>query len=141
MAENKTQPTTMTVTAYLASLQSDKARADAKKLIALFTEVTKAKPVLWGNMVGFGSYHYIYDSGREGDAFVVGFAIRKTHSTIYAIDCKSESAISLKDLGPHTLSGCCLHIRNLDVIDMNILKKIIRAGVIDTRKKYPVTMK
>lgn len=138
-AKNKTQPTRMTLPTYLATLQSDKARADAKKLIAVFEDATKAKAVIWGKMVGFGSYHYVYESGREGDMFVTGFAMRKESPTIYATGC-DYAKMSLGNLGPHKISGSCLHIKDVEKTDLTLVKNIILEGIAAMKKKYPIVL-
>jgi len=96
------------------------------------------KPVMWGNMIGFGSYHYKYDSGREGDMFATGFAIRKSGPTIYIMPGYEDYADMLKNIGPHKLGKSCLYVKNLEKIDLKVLQKLIKAGLKDLQKKYPV---
>lgn len=127
------------VRAYLNTVD-EQYRADAETLLQLFMDATKTKPLMWGSMVGFGSYHYMYDSGREGDAFATGFAIRKTGPTIYIMPGYQDYSAILKDLGPHKLGKSCLYLKNLNDIHLPTLKKLIKQGVRDLRKIYPVTM-
>lgn len=137
-AKNKTIPTKQSVTAYVQSLPVDE-QTVAKQLLKTFTAATKMKPVLWGTMIGFGSYHYTYQSGREGDMFATGFALRKSGPTIYIMPGYTDYSAILKDLGPHKLGKSCLYIKNIEDIDLAVLQKLIRVGLKDLAKKYPVT--
>lgn len=134
---NKTQPTQQTPASYLTSLSASEQK-QAKKLLNIFKEATGMKPVMWGNMIGFGSYHYKYDSGREGDMFATGFAIRKSGPTIYIMPGYEDYADMLKNIGPHKLGKSCLYVKNLEKIDLKVLQKLIKAGLKDLQKKYPV---
>jgi len=139
-ASNKTVATKRSVAAYLKTLGKTE-RAQAKRLIDIFTEVTKVKPVMWGPyIVGFGSYHYTYASGREGDHLATGFAMRKSGPTIYIMPGYKDYGQILKTLGPHKLGKGCLYIKSLEDIQVPTLKKLIRAGLTDLKKMYPVTM-
>lgn len=137
MTENKTKPTKISVTAYIKSLPAPE-RHQAVVLLKVFKEVTGMKPIMWGNMIGFGSYHYKYDSGREGDFFATGFALRKSGPTIYIMPGYQDYGAILKDLGPHKLGKSCLYLKTLDEIDLKVLKKLIKTGLKDLRKVYPV---
>lgn len=140
MAELKTKPTAQTVAAYLKGISDNVARKDAKKLLALFKEATGAQPVLWGNMVGFGQYHYTYPSGREGDFFATGFAMRKSGPTIYIMPGYGDYKTLLKDVGPHRTGKSCLYLKSLEGINLAVLKELIRAGLRDLKKQYPVVL-
>ncbi len=137
---NKTQATQTSVRDYIASLPDD-ARRDAKTLLKIFKDATGAQPVVWGAMVGFGNYHYVYDSGREGDFFATGFALRKSGPVVYIMPGYTDYASLLTKLGPHTLGKSCLYIKRLEAIDADVLTKLIKTGIRDLAKKYPVTMK
>jgi hypothetical protein len=135
--KNKTQPTKQTVATYIKTLSKDE-QQQAKLLVKIFKGATKMKPVMWGNIVGFGSYHYKYESGREGDFLATGFAMRKSGPTIYIMPGYSDYRSLLKDIGPHKLGKSCLYIKRVEDIDVKILQKLIKAGLQDLRKKYPV---
>ena len=137
--QNKTQPTTLTPTAYIQTLEKEQQK-EAKVLLALFQEVTKTKGVMWGNIFGFGSYHYKYPSGREGDFLATGFAMRKSGPTIYIMPGYQDYADLMKKLGPHKLGKSCLYLKNLDDIHLPTIKKLIRAGLKDLKKQYPIQM-
>ena len=99
---NKTQPTDASVSQYLDSIEDEARRKDAKRLAKIATEVTGEKPVMWGTgIVGFGTVHYVYASGREGDTAAVGFAARKNALAIYGLKNAEENAELLEKLGPH----------------------------------------
>ena len=139
-ANNKTVATKKSVTAYLKTLDKTE-QAQAKHLVDIFTEVTKVKPVMWDPyIIGFGSYHYKYASGREGDYLATGFAMRKSGPTIYIMPGYKDYGHILKTLGPHKLGKGCLYIKSLEDIHIPTLKKLIHAGLADLKKMYPVTM-
>lgn len=139
--KNKTQPTRLSISLYLKSIKEDSSRQEAKILIKLFKEVTKFSPVLWGNMVGFGKYHYIYQSGREGDFFATGFAMRKSGPVIYIMPGYKDYSDIMKNLGPYKLGQSCLYLKNLDDINLTVLKRLIKTGLKDLNKKYKVVSK
>jgi hypothetical protein len=136
-SKNKTQPTKQTVTDYVKTLPKDDQK-QAKTLLNVFKEATKMKPVMWGSMIGFGSYHYKYESGREGDMFATGFAIRKSGPTIYIMPGYRDYSSLLKDIGPHKLGKSCLYVKRVEDINLNVLQKLIKAGMKDLHNKYPV---
>jgi hypothetical protein len=125
------------VSAYIKTLPADE-QEQAKILLKIFRDATKLKPVMWGSMIGFGSYHYQYDSGREGDMFATGFAMRKSGPTIYIMPGYQDYSSILKNLGPHKLGKACLYVKRVEDINLKILQKLIKAGLNDLRKKYPV---
>ena len=109
-------------------------RADAKTLVKLMQGASGEKPKMWGPaIVGFGSYHYQYDSGREGDMPVIAFSPRKQSLTLYISASDPNKADLLSKLGKHKVSGSCLHIKRLSDVDLPTLKKLINASV--RRKK------
>lgn len=136
--QNKTQPSKQTVAAHIKTLSKDEQK-QAKTLLKVFKEATKMKPVLWGAMIGFGLYHYKYDSGREGDMFATGFAIRKSGPTIYIMPGYNDYSSLLKDIGPHKLGKSCLYVKRVEDIDLKVLEKLIKVGLKDLCKKYPIT--
>jgi len=122
MAENKTKPTQANVGAFINSLPETR-RADVKALVKLMQSISRKKPTMWGpSIIGFGSCHYRYESGREGDTPLLCFSPRKAANVLY---------ITLRDktlpekLGKHTLSGGCLHIKKLSEVDPAVLKAIV----------------
>jgi len=139
-AKNKTQPTNASVPAYINSIESIALRKEAKILLKLFKDVTNTSPVMWGTMIGFGNYHYVYDSGREGDLFATGFAIRKSGIVIYIMPGYQDYSKILSDLGPHKLGKACLYLKNLKDINLSVLQKLIKAGLRDLKKKYPTPL-
>lgn len=115
---------------------------DAKTLLKLFKDVTGVKPKMWGStIVGFGEYHYKYESGREGDFLATGFSIRKSGPTVYILPGYNDYSKLLEKLGPHKLGRSCLHFKNVESIDLKIVERLIKAGLKDLRKQYTVTMK
>jgi hypothetical protein len=107
-------------------------------MIALMRNVTGHQPKMWGSsMVGFGSYHYHYESGREGDMFLTGFSPRKSAFTIYIMPGFERYQALMEQLGPHRTGKSCLYVKNLEVIDRDVLKEIIRDSVARMREKYP----
>ncbi len=126
MAENKTKATEASVDAFLNSLSEDR-RADAKTLVKIMQAVSRQKPKMWGSaIVGFGSYHYRYDSGREGDMPLICFSPRKSATVVYNMGSADKAL--LNKLGKHALSGSCLHIKKMSDIDSKVLKTVISAS-------------
>lgn len=139
-AQNKTTASKRSVSDYLQTLDTHQ-RRQAEALIAVFTEVTKAQPVLWGDsIIGFGNYHYKYGSGREGDFLATGFSIRKSGPTVYIMPGYQDYGKLLQQVGPHKLGKSCLYLKNIDEVHLPTLKKLIRAGLRDLAKIYPVKM-
>jgi len=130
MAENKTKPTRASVAGYIASRASDEQRGDCEQLIALFARLTGQPAKMWGpSIVGFGSYHYTYDSGRSGEAPLAGFAIRGRELVVY-LGCEEEKPQSLlKRLGPHKLGRSCLYFKRLADLDAAVLEKLVTASI------------
>ena len=123
MADNKTKATEASVDRFISALP-EPARADAKALIKLMQSVSRQKPKMWGpSIVGFGSYHYRYDSGREGDMPLICFSPRKSATVVYNMG-SSDKAL-LDKLGKHKLSGSCLHIKKLTDVDTKTLKALV----------------
>jgi len=138
MAENKTKPTDVDPSDYVASIENDVRRKDARILLDIFTTITGEQPKMWGpSIIGYGSYHYKYASGHEGDSFVAGFAPRKTELVIYLVgNCDGHSELLAK-LGKHRMGRACLYIKKLENVDMSILKKLITESTDAIRAKYP----
>lgn len=137
MAEAKTKPTKQTVAAFLKSVTDDQKREDAARVIDLMRAATKSEPVMWGtSIIGFGTYSYKYESGREGDWPIVGLSPRKQNLTIYIMPGFSEYKDLLAKLGPHTTGASCLYIKRLSDIDMPTLKTLITRSVAAMKKKH-----
>lgn len=138
MAGNKTVPNDASVRAYLDAIPDDARRRDCEGIAAIMERVTGAPPVMWGpGIVGFDSYHYVYDSGREGDAPLTGFASRKGDISIY-LDCDAPALQAFRDtLGRHKMGKACLYVRRLDEIDSAVLEQMVAASVAITRARYP----
>ncbi|MFF1829864.1 DUF1801 domain-containing protein [Paenarthrobacter sp. NPDC058040] len=129
MAENKTQPTDVPVEEFLASVEHPTRRADGYELLTLMQEITGQEPYMYGpTIVGFGSYHYKYDSGREGDAPAVGFSPRKTNLVLYGLTEGPATDRLLPELGKHKASVACLYVTKLDDVDRDVLAELIRSG-------------
>lgn len=129
MADLKTVPTEKSVSEHLSYLTDVRVREDAENLCRLMQEVTGELPVLWeSGVIGFGSYHYKYDSGREGEWFRVGFAPRKRKFTLYFQDGFSRRSGLLQKLGPHTTALSCLYIKRLSDIDQDVLRDLVAAA-------------
>lgn len=137
MATNKTQPNNSNVNAFLDSVAEDKKRADSFKLLKIMQEITNESPKMWGSsIIGFGNYHYKYESGREGDFFIVGFSPRKQNLTLYIMPGFERYEKLMADLGKYKTGKSCLYIKSLDDVDMKILKELISNSVSYMNKKY-----
>lgn len=140
MAENKTVETDASVEAFLNAVEPEKKRADSLALDAIFRRVTGWNPVMWGSsMVGYGSYHYRYASGREGDFLATGFAPRKANLSIHIMPGYQDYSAILDRLGKHKIGKSCLYLHKLADVDESVLEELIRTGLADLGEKYPVT--
>ena len=121
------QPTGTDLEAFLEAVPNEQRRADARELSALLSEITGEPPVLWASgIVGFGTYHYRYDSGREGDAPVAGFAPRSAHLVIYLVGGFTDRHEGLLErLGPHKTGKSCLYVKRLADIDLDVLRTLV----------------
>ena len=138
MAKNKTGVSAKSVEDFIDAVSDGQKRQDCRDMIALMRDVTGHQPKMWGSsMVGFGSYHYRYESGREGDMFLTGFSPRKSAFTIYIMPGFERYQALMEQLGPHRTGKSCLYVKNLEVIDRDVLKEIIRDSVARMREKYP----
>jgi hypothetical protein len=126
MAENKTKPTTLSVASFIDAITEPAQRADAKALVKLMQAAVGEKPKMWGtSIVGFGSYHYKYESGREGDAPLIGFSPRKSANVLYGLIGHDASKALLKKLGQHTTGKGCLYIKKMADVDQQVLQEMI----------------
>jgi hypothetical protein len=126
VAENKTRATQGSVAAFLAKIQDQQLRKDCQVLIKLMQTVSKSKPVMWGSsIIGFGTLHYVYESGREGDMPVVAFSPRKQNITIYAMLGHDTISDDLSRLGKHKTGKGCLYIKSLQDVKVAVLKQLL----------------
>ena len=137
MAENKTQKTGASVAKFLASIKNETRRKDSAAVANLMKKATGLKAEMWGPaIVGFGRYHYKYDSGREGDMPLVGFSPRKAALTIYIMPGFSSFGGLMKKLGKHKTGGSCLYLKRLEDVDMRVLGELIARTFAAMKKKY-----
>ena len=138
MAENKTKPTKVSVASFIGQIADESKRADAKVLVKLMREATGEPPKMWGpSIIGFGTCHYKYDSGREGDMPLAGFSPRKPAIVIYIMTGAPGAEELLTRLGKHTIGKSCLYIKKLADVDQSVLKTLIVKSIADTRSRYP----
>src|SRR5271170_4137233 len=142
MAENKnkTKPTRLSVTAFLNAITDQTRRTDAKALVKLMKSAAGENPQMWGpSIIGFGSYHYRYDSGREGDMPLVGFSPRKAATVLYNVICSNDSKVQLAKLGKHTTGKGCLYIKKLADVDQAVLESMIAKSAVTMRARSSKT--
>ncbi|NUM46148.1 MAG: DUF1801 domain-containing protein [Anaerolineales bacterium] len=126
MTENKTQPTSASVDDFLAKIENPRRRTDALTALKIYQDVTGLPPVMWGpSIIGFGSLHYVYETGREGDMPAAAFSPRKASMTFYVGDQFDGADELYAKLGKHKKSVSCLYINKLDDVDMDVLSEII----------------
>lgn len=126
MAENKTKPTSASADDFIAAIENPRRRADSLVSLAIYKEVTGLQPVMWGpSIIGFGSYHYVYETGREGDMPAAAFSPRKANMTFYVGDDFEGAETLYANLGKHKKSVACLYINKLDDVDLDVLRQII----------------
>lgn len=139
MADGRTRATEASVQAFLAAVEPERKRDEARVLDALFRRVTGWKPVLWGSsMIGYGSYHYVYDSGRQGDMLATGFSPRKARHSIYVMPGYADYGAILDRLGKHSRGKSCLYVNKLADIDLEVLAELVQAGLRDLEKQWSV---
>ncbi len=126
MVELKTKQNKASVTGFLRGIEDPQRRKDCRAVLELMKEVTGSRPKMWGDsIVGFGSYHYKYASGREGDWFVTGFSPRKANLTLYIMAGFSRYKELLAKLGKHKTGVSCLYIKRLADVDLAILRQLV----------------
>lgn len=137
MAENKTKPTKASVAAFIEAVESEQRRADAKVLVKMMQAASGEKPVLWGpSLIGFGSYHYVYESGREGDMLMIGFSPRKSALVLYMLTGFEGAEPLLAKLGKFKRGKSCMYVNKLSDLDLKVLGKLMALAVKAMRKKY-----
>jgi hypothetical protein len=138
MAKNKTTETQASVAGFLSTIKDEKRRKDCSEIINMITEQTGLKPKMWGlGIVGFGTYHYKYESGREGDAPLAGIASRANSITLYLSSNFDKREELLSKFGKHKTGKGCIYIQKLEDIDKNILIKMVNNSIAHVKKLYP----
>ncbi len=140
MYEVKTRQTEASVRSYLDGIADEQRRRDCEALVELMSAVTGELPRMWGgSIVGFGSYHYKYASGHEGDACLVGFSSRKGDMSLYVTPCFAEFDRLVAGLGKHKAGKACLYMKRLSDINLQVLRDLVQKSVADIRIRYPAT--
>ncbi len=138
MNANKTQPTEASVARFLAEVPDAERRADAQSLSALMERVTGEPAKMWGkDMVGFGSYRYCYESGREGEWLATGFSPRAKALVVYLLGDAADRDSLLARLGPYRMGKSCLYVKRLADIDCDVLEQLVAQSVAALRERYP----
>jgi len=136
-SELKTKPKKASVDKFLKAVKDEKRRDDCFQVLDIMKKITKEEPIMWGpSIVGFGSYHYKYESGREGDMCITGFSARKQNLTIYILPGFKRYSELMKKLGKHKTGSSCLYINKLEDVDLKVLKQLINESVKYMKKKY-----
>ena len=134
MTENKTKPTEENVTAFLNKIQDRQVRDDCFAILEMMQKVSNSAPVLWGSaIIGFGKYHYVYESGREGDSLIIGFSPRKQNISIYFMGGVNNVQKELSELGKYKTGKGCLYIKSLSDVNVEILKKIFAKAMLEAQ--------
>jgi hypothetical protein len=137
LTDNKTKPTKLSVTAFIEALADPAKRADAKALVKFLQSATGEKPKMWGpSIIGFGSCHYKYESGREGDMPLIGFSPRKAATVLYNMIGFGDAEALLAKLGKHTTGKGCLYIKRLADVDQEVLEALAVKSLAATRARH-----
>ena len=138
MSALKTKPTKVSAVSHIAAMANEEQRGDARTLVALMRRVTKQEPRMWGpSIVGFGSYHYKYASGHEGDSALAAFAVRGSELVVYiAADFEGRDVLLTK-LGKHKIGKVCVYIRRLANVDLTVLETLVARSIVETKRRYP----
>ena len=137
MAENKTKPTANSVEDFINKVDHPQKREDSFTLLEIMKEITGEEAVLWGpSLIGFGTYHYKYESGREGDFFLTGFSPRKQSLVLYIMSGFGKEKELMEQLGNYKTGKSCLYVKKLGDIDMGVLRELITSSVEYMKKKY-----
>ncbi len=140
MAQNKTKETEASVSTFLDAVEPDWKREDARTVCALMERLSGHPPKMWGaSIVGFGQYHYKYESGRGGDSPLAGFSPRKSALTLYIMDGYQDRSAILDRLGKHKLGKSCLYVKRLSDIDMDVLEELILDSLAYMQETYATT--
>lgn len=137
MAENKTKATKVSVAEFVNSIEDGQKRADARKVAAMMRRATGKRAKMWGpSIVGYGTYHYEYESGREGDFMITGFSPRRQALTVYILAGFGRFETLMGKLGKYKTGKSCLYIKRLSDVDEKVLEKLIDGSVKYMRKNY-----
>ena len=138
MSVPKTKPTEVSIESHIAAITNEEQRKDCLALVKLMSKITKAKPKMWGpSIVGFGSYHYKYASGHEGDSALAAFAMRGSELVVYiAADFEGRDVLLAK-LGKHKTGKVCVYIRRLANVDLTVLETLVARSIVETKRLYP----
>ena len=136
---NKTQKTEISVANYIAAIEPAARRSDVQTLNDMMADITGWEPKMWGtSMVGFGEYHYKYESGREGDSYRLGYSSRAKAMSIYIMPGYQDFDDELSRLGKHSIGKACLYIKRLSDVDLDVLKEMLVKGLALLEQKYPL---
>jgi hypothetical protein len=125
MAENKTKPTKASATVFLNKIKDKQVRDDCFAILEMMQKVSKCEPIMWGSaIIGFGTYHYVSESGREGDWMLIGFSPRKQNISIYLMGGLKKVDDELSKLGKYKIGGGCLYVKSLNDVNVTVLKKV-----------------
>jgi len=135
--QNKTTETKASVAVFLKKIKNEKRRQDCSAIITMIAKHTGLEPKMWGtSIVGFGSYHYKYETGREGDAPLAGIAARASSITLYLGTAFTKREELLAKFGKHKLSGGCIHIQKLEDVDTAVLIKLVKNSIAYRKKEH-----
>jgi hypothetical protein len=136
MAENKTKPTKGSVTAFLNKIKDRQLRDDCFVILEMMQKVSNCEPVMWGSaIIGFGTYHYVYESGREGDTILIGFSPRKQNISIYLTGGLNKVEDELSKLGKYKTGGGCLYIKSLSDVKVTVLRNVFAKAFKEVQRK------
>ena len=139
MSTNKTIPTGQSVSTFLTAVVPERRALQARQLDGVFQRATGFEPQMWGeSIVGYGRYHYVYNSGRSGDFLATGFAVRKGAFSLYIMPGYQDYGAILSRLGKHKTGKSCLYVNKLQDIELDVLEELIRAGVQDLGRMWTV---
>jgi len=134
----KTKATDVSVEGHISAIANEEQRNDARTLVALMRRVVQQEPRMWGpSIVGFGSYHYKYPSGHEGDSALTGFAVRGSELVVYIAPGFEGRDVLLARLGKHKTGKVCVYIRRVANVDLKVLETLVARSVADTKRRYP----
>ncbi len=137
MADQKTKPTNVSVADYLNTIENEQVRQDCWAILNIMEEATNAKAQMWGpSIIGFGMYHYVYASGREGDSMQIGFSPRKQNITLYILGGFEQYDKLIASLGKCTRGKGCIYIKRLSDIDISTLKELIQKSITRVKNTY-----
>lgn len=138
MADQKTKPTEVSVDSFIDSVPDEQRRNDSRVVLEMMRRITGEEPTMWGpTMVGFGSYHYKYESGREGDSFITGFSPRKNALTLYIMPGFERYDDLMSRLGKYKTGKSCLYLKKLSDVDPYVLEELVEQSYEHMKEKYP----